>query len=56
MSSEMVFLLNNVGFPVFAFVLMWHLNRTTIKDNTMILKENTLILKELTSVMKTFRK
>ena len=37
--------LERFGFPVFAFMLMYRLNQTTIKDNTTAIKDLTEWLK-----------
>lgn len=37
--SEVLQLINSVGFPIVAFLLMYHLTKTTIKENTQALQD-----------------
>jgi hypothetical protein len=44
-STEIVNLISNVGFPVGAFVLMWKFATSTLKENTSAIKELTICIK-----------
>ena len=44
--EEYITLINTVGFPIFAFVLMWKLSNETIKDNSNAIMELREAIKE----------
>ena len=45
--EEYITIINTVGFPIFAFVLMWRLANETIKDNTKAIMELREFIKEM---------
>ncbi len=45
--DKIVGIISNVGFPIAAFLLMWRLANTTIKENTDTLKELKTHIKSL---------
>ena len=46
MELELIGLIQSVGFPIVAFLLMYHLVKDTIKDNTKAIRELTIYLKK----------
>lgn len=44
--EEYITLINTVGFPIFAFILMWRLATETIKDNSNAIIELREVIKE----------
>lgn len=44
--EEYITIINAVGFPIFAFILMWKLANETIKDNTNAIMELREFIKE----------
>lgn len=45
--DEYITFINTIGFPIFAFVLMWRLANETIKDNTNAIMELREFIKEM---------
>ena len=45
--EQLIAIITQVGFPIVAFLLMYQMNRTTIKDNTTALKELKEVMKYL---------
>lgn len=44
--EEIITIINTVGFPIFAFVLMWKLANETIRDNSNAIIELREFIKE----------
>ncbi len=47
--NDYVTLINTVGFPIFAFLLMYHLVRTTIKENSVAIRKLTIAIEKYDS-------
>jgi hypothetical protein len=48
MVEQLVFdAIKDFGFPVVAFLLMYHLIRTSLKDNTMAIRELVVVIEQL---------
>ena len=45
--EEYITIINAVGFPIFAFILMWKLANETIRDNSNAIIELREVVKEL---------
>lgn len=52
MYEEIIPLINQVGFPIMAFLLMFYLVSTTIKDNTIALQELKEMLRDCKGLAK----
>lgn len=45
--NTIIGLISNVGFPIAAFMLMWRLTTSTIKENTEVLRQLKIEIKTL---------
>lgn len=54
--STIISMISNIGFPIAAFVAMFWMTNTTLKDLKTVITENTALLTELSTKINTITK